>query len=79
MALFELKQQVDYINLYDRQIAESKQMLTLLLSAYGNAGQDFEEVLRVQQKLLKYQKQMATALKVYHIKMAELNYLTASN
>ncbi|GAB3342118.1 hypothetical protein GCM10027429_31410 [Marivirga atlantica] len=79
LALFELKQQVDYINLYDRQIAESKQMLTLLLSAYGNAGQDFEEVLRVQQKLLKYQKQMATALKVYHIKMAELNYLTASN
>jgi len=79
LALFELEQQLDYVNLYDRQIAESKRMLNLLLTAYGNAGEDFEEVLRVQQKLLQYQKQKATALKVYHIKMAELNYLTASN
>lgn len=59
------------------KIDQTKQVLNLLLTAYGNSGKEFEEVLRVQQQLLKYQKMKATALMKYHISLAKLQYLTA--
>ncbi|WP_370090003.1 TolC family protein [Ekhidna sp.] len=77
MADFDREKHLDLLQLYDEQIAEIQQVLNLLLSAYGNSGKEFEEVLRTQQQLLKYKKMKATALMNYHTAVAQLNYLTA--
>jgi outer membrane protein, heavy metal efflux system len=77
MVLFELQQQQELIHLYDEQILESDQSLKLIFSAYSNSGNDFEEVLRMQQQILQYQKMKAIALSEYHIALAELDYITA--
>ncbi len=77
MIWFEIQKQVELIQLYEEQIQESGQSLNLLFSAYSNSGKDFEEVLRMQQQILKYQKMKATALSEYHIALAELDYITA--
>ena len=77
MAWFEIQQQQELIDLYDQQIQESIQALNLLFTAYSNSGNEFEEVLRMQQQLLKYEKMRATAETQYQIALAKLNYLTA--
>jgi outer membrane protein TolC len=74
---FHMQQQKDLIDLYKEQILESNQTLNLLFSAYGNSGKDFEEVLRMQQQLLKYEKMKATAETQYQTALAKLNYITA--
>jgi outer membrane protein TolC len=76
-AWFQIQQQKQLIDLYKEQILVSNQTLNLLFSAYGNSGKDFEEVLRMQQQLLKYEKMMATAEVQYQIAIAKLNYITA--
>ncbi|MEX2591094.1 MAG: TolC family protein, partial [Chitinophagales bacterium] len=77
MQWFELRQQLDLLKLYEQQIQSSRQTLNLLYSAYSNDNSDFEEVLRMQQQLLKYRKMKATALAQYNIGLAKFNYLTA--
>ncbi|MEQ8358067.1 MAG: TolC family protein [Cytophagales bacterium] len=79
MIWFEIQKQIELIQLYEEQIQESGQSLNLLFSAYSNSGKDFEEVLRMQQQILKYQKMKATALSEYHIALAELDYITAKS
>ncbi|NLO50808.1 MAG: TolC family protein [Bacteroidales bacterium] len=74
---FELQSQQHLIELYDQQIQVSEQALNLLFSAYSNSGEQFEEVLRMQQQLLKYEKMKATAEAQYMIELARLKYLTA--
>ena len=77
MIWFEIQKQLDQIILYEEQIMTSQQSLNLLFTAYGNSGKNFEEVLRMQQQILKYQKMKATALSDYKIAIAELDYITA--
>jgi len=77
MAFFDIEQQTELVLLFDEQITESEQALNLLFTSYGNSGKDFEEVLRMQQQLLKYDKLKITALKQYKIALAKLNYITA--
>lgn len=74
---FQIQQQKDLIDLYEAQILETGQTLNLLFSAYGNSGKDFEEVLRMQQQLLKYEKMKAMAEMQYQTALAKLNYITA--
>ncbi len=74
---FELEQQRQLLDLYEQQVYSSEQALNLLLKSYGNSGESFEEVLRMQQQLLKYEKLQATATAEYHVALAQLNYLTA--
>ena len=76
---FEIQQQKELINLYEQQTKETNQSLNLLFSAYSNSGKDFEEVLRMQQQLLKYEKMKATAEVAYHTALAKLNYITAKH
>ena len=76
MAWFEIQQQKQLLVLYERQIQTTQQTLNLLFTAYGNSGKEFEEVLRMQQQLLKYEKMKATAEAQYQIAVAKLNYLT---
>ena len=63
--------------LYDTQAKKTKQVIELLYVAYSNSGKDFEEILRMQQQLLKYEIAKATALKNYHVAIAKIDYLTA--
>ncbi len=79
MAQFEKQKAMDEYRLYDSQIKSTQQAITLLLSTYSNAGEDFEEVLLMQQTLLKYQINSASALKDYYIALARLDYLTGKN
>ena len=79
MVWFDIQKQLEFIELYEEQIITSQQSLNLLFTAYGNSGKDFEEVLRMQQQILKYQKMKATALSDYHIALAELDYITAKS
>ena len=76
---FNIEQSLAEIELYKKQIEENKRILNLLLSAYSNTGNDFEEVLNVQQKLLKYEKMLVTAKVQHELALARLNYLTAKN
>ncbi len=79
MASFEIQQQLNFITLYQQQIEESKQILNLLFVAYGNSGKEFEELLRTQQQILKYEKMRVTALTQHQIALSKLNYITATN
>lgn len=76
---FNLKQYADKITLYEKQVEENRRIIRLLLTAYSNSGNDFEDLLDVQQKLLKYEKMLATAKVQYNIAYARLNYITAKN
>jgi flagellar hook-associated protein FlgK len=62
---------------YMRQIEKTQQAIVLLHSAYSNSGKEFEEVLRMQQQLLKYEMSTATTLKSYYVALAKLDYLSA--
>jgi len=76
-AKFELQQQRQLVQLYETQIGTTRQSLNLLFTAYGNSGREFEEVLRMQQQLLQYEKSKATALTEFQVALAKINYLTA--
>lgn len=77
MVWFQVQQQLQLLSLYEQQKQTSQQSLNLLITSYGNSGKDFEEVLRMQQQLLKYQKMSATAMAQYHIAVEKINYLTS--
>lgn len=77
LAQYELKKQEQLMVLYEHQIHETKQSLQLLYSAYSNSGKDFEEVLRMQQQLLKYKKLQLNALKSNLTAAAKINLITA--
>lgn len=77
--LFEITQQLELLELYREQVTTTRQSLRLLFSSYGNSGKEFEEVLRMQQKLLQYEKRMAKAVAKYHTATARLDYITAKN
>ncbi|MEP0713766.1 MAG: TolC family protein [Algoriphagus sp.] len=74
---FDMKIQDDLLLLYDRQIKTTEQTLDLLYNSYSNSGRDFEEVLRIQQQLLEFQKMKLKAMVTYKSSLAQINYLTA--
>ncbi len=77
--MFEISQQLRLLELYREQVKTTEQSLNLLFSAYSNSGQDFEEVLGMQRKLLQYKKLMAKAVAQFHTATARLDYITAKN
>jgi outer membrane protein TolC len=77
MALFDYEKQLALLALYRKQVATSEQSLTLLFTSYSNSGKDFEEVLRMQQQLLKYEKLVAEAEAESQVARARINYITA--
>lgn len=79
MEVYEIQRQKELIELYREQIQESAQVLRLLVSAYSNSGNEFEEVLRMQQQMLRYRKMKASAEAEYRTALAGLNYLTGKN
>lgn len=73
--VFELEKAQKQIELYQQQIIKTQQTIALLLSAYTNATSDFEEILRMQQQLLRYQMEISTAFKNYQVARAKADYL----
>ena len=76
-AQFEADKALQLISLYNKQIHKTQQMVELLYVDYSNSGKDFEEVLRMQQQLLKYQIAIISSKVQYRIALAQLDYLTA--
>lgn len=74
---FDLQQQQELVWLYEKQIDTTRQSLNLLFTAYGNSGKEFEELLRMQQQLLQFEKNKATAVTGFYVALAKINYLTA--
>ena len=75
--VFELEKEKDLLYLYNNQVVTLSKSLNLLFSYYSNANKDFEEVLRMQQELLKYKKLKLASTSAFYVKLAELDYLTA--
>jgi len=73
----DIQIQQNLISLYSRQVITTKQTLELLYHSYSNSGKDFEEVLRVQQQLLEFQKMKLKAMVAYKTSLAQINYITA--
>ncbi|MEP0711809.1 TolC family protein [Algoriphagus sp.] len=73
----DLQIQENLISLYEKQVLTSEQTLQLLYTGYSNSGKDFEEVLRVQQQLLEFQKMKLKAMVAYQTSLAQINYVTA--
>ncbi|WMJ74637.1 TolC family protein [Cytophagaceae bacterium ABcell3] len=66
------------IRLYQEQEALARQTLDILLTSYASDGQDFEEVLRMQQQLIDYQLKLVNALVDQHATVAMLEMLAAT-
>jgi outer membrane protein TolC len=77
MAWYELDKARQLIELYNKQVSKTKQAISLLETAYSNSGKDFEEILRMQQELIKYQIAAATVTKAFYVALAKLDYLTS--
>lgn len=77
MVWFEVQKQQKLLSLYEQQIKTTEQSLNLLLVSYENSGREFEEVLSMQQQLLKYRKMNSTALTQLYTALAKINYLTS--
>jgi outer membrane protein TolC len=77
--MYNMERAMYLLKLYDAQILKTEQAIDLLYSAYSNSGREFEEVLRMEQQLLKYKISKATAIKDYCVAEAKLDYITAKN
>ena len=77
--MYELDKAQQLSALYLNQIKKTEQVIRLLYTAYGNSGKDFEEVLRMQQQLLKYQMALVTESRKFFTALAKIDYLTAKS
>ena len=65
------------IDLYNRQASLAEKTITLLTQSFSVAGTDFEEILRLQQKLLDYQFKQIEALVDRNVAIATINSIIA--
>jgi outer membrane protein TolC len=77
--VFEIENQLELLNLYERQIKKTENTLEIIWKSYSNSGADFEEVLRIQQQFLKYRKLKAKAEAEYSIAIQKYNYLISNS
>jgi cobalt-zinc-cadmium efflux system outer membrane protein len=63
------------LELYDRQIQNSKKALKLLLAGFSNSVSDFDEVLQMNQDLIDFEIQKIEATKAGIIAEAKMDYL----
>ncbi|MFC2126228.1 TolC family protein [Bacteroidota bacterium] len=64
------------IGLYQNLSTLANQSLEILVTEYTTAGQDFEELLRMDRQLLRYELELEKAKADQHIQFAYINYLT---
>jgi len=75
--MFEIARAQEQITLYNKQTAQTKQIISLLTTAVSNNEADFEEILELQQVLLKYELMEITARKEYAEALANIEFLVA--
>jgi outer membrane protein TolC len=76
MTFYELEKMAQMVELLNLQTVKTQQAIDLVLAAYSNAGQDFEEVLRLQQQLFRYRTEKVSAQTEYQLMLVKLDYLT---
>lgn len=76
MTFYELEKMAQMVELLNTQMVKTQQAIDLVLAAYSNAGQDFEEVLRLQQQLFRYRMEIISAQTDYQLMLVKLDYLT---
>ncbi|MCB0530707.1 MAG: TolC family protein [Saprospiraceae bacterium] len=76
MTGYELEKLAKTADLLDLQQKKTQQLIDLLMAAYSNNGKDFEEILRLQQQLFRYQSEKATTQTQYQLALAKLEFLT---
>ena len=64
------------INLYRAQLKRAQKSLNILMTEYSNQGKNFEEVLRMEQKVLKYALELDKARSDKNAATAFVEYLT---
>ncbi|MEQ8304859.1 MAG: TolC family protein [Cyclobacteriaceae bacterium] len=77
-ASFEVTRVGQQLALYQKQVAQTKQIVSLLITAVSNNNADFEEILEMQRELLKYEMLEITARREYAISVARIEYLTSN-
>lgn len=65
------------ILLNKEQIEQAEQALNILTSSFTSAGKDFEELLRMQQSIIKYRLELIKAKADLNIAVASIDYLLA--
>ncbi len=75
LARFQLRQAQDELELYKEEIALARKTLELTITDYSNGREEFEEILRLQQKIIHYQKQQIKSLVNILNNNAQLTYL----
>ncbi|MBL4594541.1 MAG: TolC family protein [Flavobacteriales bacterium] len=63
------------IVLFQKQLKLAKKSLNILLTSYSSNGQNFEEVLRMERKMLKYGLELDKARADKNAAVAFINYL----
>lgn len=76
MTFYELEKMAQMTELLNLQMQKTQQAIDLVLAAYSNAGQNFEEVLRLQQQLFRYRMEKVAAQTEYQLMLVKLDYLT---
>jgi len=74
-AYVDLHDASDRISLYDKQIKLAEQSLELLTTEYSTDGENFEELLRMERKLIKYQLDIEKARTDAQVAFAFIDYL----
>lgn len=75
MAAFKLSRSLEMIRLSEQQLERTAQALNLIQADYKNSGKDFEEILRLQQELLKHQMSIAEASKELFTAIAKIEFI----
>lgn len=75
LSLFRLREAADEMALYREEILLAQKTLELTITDYTNGREDFEEILRLQQKIIQYKKQHLKAYRAYLDSIARLEYL----
>ncbi|MCB9082027.1 MAG: TolC family protein [Lewinellaceae bacterium] len=79
MTFYELEKMAQMIALLNKQLLKTQQAIDLMMAAYSNAGQDFDEILRLQQQLFRYRMEKVSAQTGYQLAQVKLDYLTSNN
>jgi cobalt-zinc-cadmium efflux system outer membrane protein len=75
MAVADMTDADNRLSLYREQMRIAEQALQILVDAYSTGGKDFEEILRIQRMLLKYQLETAKAIKDKNTAVAAMEAL----
>lgn len=76
--LYQLNKARKELQLYEKQISETKEASELLLTAYTSNQVDFEDLIEMQEQQLNFQKAWQNAFRDLNVNYAEITYLTGN-